>query len=226
VAIVVARESGASEGRLFVGHRPMAAALTDETEPSDDALLRSVERGDREAFVLLYRRYQDIVHRFAFQMSGSTTTAEDITQETFLALTRGAPRYNASQAKFTTYLYGMVRHLTRSRLRRDRIFATLTGADPDRWRAREPLVEQSLVEAASKQQTIDRVRRAVLSLPPRYREVVVLCDLHSRGYEEAAAIVGCSVGTVRSRLHRSRDLLRRKLAPATGIASARKDVHG
>ena len=200
----------------------MAAVLTDEIRATGRNATALVARGDRDAFVMLYRRYQDVVHRFAFQMSGCETTAEDITQETFLALTQGARRYNAGRAKFTTYLYGMVRHLTRRRLRRDRVLATLTGANLDRWKAREPLVEQSLVEAASTRQTVDRVRRAVLSLPPRYREVVVLCDLHLREYAEAAAIIGCSVGTVRSRLHRSRDLLRRKLAPQNEIARVKR----
>jgi RNA polymerase sigma-70 factor, ECF subfamily len=154
-------------------------------------------------------------------MSGCEATAEDITQETFLALTRGARHYDAGQAKFTTYLYGMVRFLTRRRLRRDRVFATLTGANLDRWKAREPLVEQTLVEAASTQETIDRVRRAVLSLPARYREVVVLCDLHHRTYADTAAILGCSIGTVRSRLHRSRELLRKKLAPPNEMAGVK-----
>ena len=185
--------------------------------PPDDTLLMALGQGDRDAFVTLYRRYHEIVHRFAFQMSGSDTVAEDITQETFLALTSGARRYDASQAKFSTYLYGIVRHLTRRRLRRDRVFVTITGANADRWQASEPLVEQALVEAASAQQTIERVRRAVLSLPPRYREVVVLCDLHGKSYGDAAAIVGCSLGTVRSRLHRSRALLRQKLASATEV---------
>jgi RNA polymerase sigma-70 factor, ECF subfamily len=207
----------------LVGRQSTAPVLTDETSgPLDEELLRSVERGDRDAFVTLYRRYQDVVHGFAFHMSGSETIAEDITQETFLALTRGARRYNASAAKFSTYLYGMVRHLTRRRLRRDRVFVTLTGASPDRWKAREPLVEQSMIEAASKRQTIERVRRAVLSLPPRYREVVVLCDLHARGYADAAAIVGCAVGTVRSRLHRGRDLLRQKLGRPAEVAGVER----
>lgn len=191
--------------------------MTDEpSEPSDEELLRLAAGADREAFIALYRRYQDMVHRFAFQMSGSRTAAEDITQDTFLALMNGARHYNASEAGFSTYLYGMVRHLTRRRLRRDRVLVTLTGGNVDRWTSREPLVEQTLVEAASKQQAIERVRRAVLSLPPRYREVVVLCDLHGRDYVDAAAIIGCAVGTVRSRLHRGRDLLRRKLAPSDG----------
>jgi RNA polymerase sigma-70 factor, ECF subfamily len=192
--------------------------IDEPSEVPDDTLLEAVEQGDRDAFVTLYRRYRDMVHRFAFQMSGSGAVAEDITQETFLALTSGARRYNANQARFSTYLYGMVRHLTRRRLRRDRVFVTLTSTNAEQWKASEPLVEHALVEAASTQHTIERVRRAVLSLPPHYREVVVLCDLHGRSYADAAAVVGCSLGTVRSRLHRSRELLRQKLTPAEHVA--------
>ena len=207
--------------------QPTLSAVTDDPV-SDEDLLRLVSDGDRDAFVALYRRYQDVVYGFAFQMSGSQTAAEDITQETFLRLSRVAQRYRPRQARFSTYLYGMVRHLTRRRLRRDRVFVALGSRSVDTWSAREPLVEQSLVEAASKQQTIQRVRRAVLSLPPRYREVIVLCDLHGRGYAEAAAIIGCAVGTVRSRLHRGRDLLRQKLEPdgMTEVEGKRRVTYG
>jgi RNA polymerase sigma-70 factor (ECF subfamily) len=203
-----------------VGHQSRVLVLTDEASGTpDEELLRLVVQGDREAFIALYRRYEGFVHRFAYQMSGSEAVAEDITQETFLTLTRSAARYNAGLAKFSTYLYGIVRHLTRRRLWRDRMFVALPAGLTDRWKAREPSAEQALVEAASRQQTIERVRRAVLSLPPRYREVIVLCDLHGRGYADAAAIVGCAVGTVRSRLHRGRDLLRKKLELADESAS-------
>lgn len=61
--------------------------------------------------------------------------------------------------------------------------------------------------------TVDQVRRAVLALPLAYREVVILCDLEERPYEESAAILGCPVGTVRSRLHRARKLLLDRLEP-------------
>jgi RNA polymerase sigma-70 factor (ECF subfamily) len=109
----------------------------------------------------------------------------------------------------------MVRHLTRRRRIRDRVFAAFDGESADRWRAREPLVEQALVDAASRQETIQRVRQAVRSLPPRYRDVIVLCDLHGRGYIQAAKIIGCAVSSVRSRLHRARVLLRQKLGKGT-----------
>ncbi len=71
-----------------------------------------------------------------------------------------------------------------------------------------PLDEMSRTEA------IEAVRRAVLALPERYREVVVLCDLQEMSYGETAEILGCAIGTVRSRLHRARALLIEKLRPA------------
>ena len=195
-----------------LGHESAVSLLTDE--PTDEELIRSfVLDGDRAAFAALYRRYQDVVYRFALQMSGREAIAEDITQETFLALASAAHRYDARQARIGTYLYGIVRNLTRRWLRRDRLLVTLTGTNHDEWMADEPLAEQSLVEQATKREAIERVRRAVLSLPPRYREVVVLCDLHGTSYAEAAAIIGCAEGTVASRLSRARNLLLEKLQP-------------
>ena len=63
----------------------------------------------------------------------------------------------------------------------------------------------------TRNERIESLRRAVLALPPAYREVVVLCDLHERDYAEAAAALGCAIGTVRSRLHRARALLMEKM---------------
>ena len=186
--------------------------MTEEVfEIPDEDLLHSIAAGDREAFLMLYRRYQNLVHAFAFQLSGDESVADDVTQDTFLAVTRGAQRYDPARAKLSTYLYGTARNLTRRRLRRERIFVALTGWGIDRWEARESSIEQSMVDAAGRQAVVDRVRRAVRSLPIRYREVVALCDLQGRDYAEAAAIVGCAVGTIRSRLHRGRELLRQKL---------------
>lgn len=183
-------------------------------ELSDEELLSLMASGYLEALAMLYRRYQDVVFRFAFQMSGNESIAEDIMQDTFLVLTRAAKRYRASDAQFSTYLYGIVRHLTRRRLRRDSLIWSVRNWGRLRWSAHQPSMEESLVDQATRQQTVERVRRAVLSLPSRYREVVVLCDLHGRNYADAAAIVGCPVGTIRSRLHRGRDLLREKLGCA------------
>ena len=74
-----------------------------------------------------------------------------------------------------------------------------------------------LMADVTRKETIDSVRKAVLSLPEHYREVVVLCDLQEMDYAEAAAALGCAVGTVRSRLHRARAMLLEKLRPRRGV---------
>ena len=197
------------------GRQSAALPLTDDR--SDEDLLRSfAASGDRAAFAALYRRHQDAVYRFALQMSGRAATAEDITQDTFLKLADAAHRYDPRQAKVSTYLYGIVRNLTRRSLRRERLLVALTGADHDQWTTPEPLAEASLVEQAAKRETVERVRRAILTLPARYREAVVLCDLHRRSYADAAAIIGCSEGTIASRLSRARGLLVTKLRSQLG----------
>ena len=144
-------------------------------------------------------------------MSGSETLADDITQETFLVLVRGVLTYDAGQARFSTYLYGMVRHLATRRRRGEGRFVILSGGNAERGLPNKPTIEEAMVEAALRRSTIVLVRRALLTLPKSYREAVVLCDLHDRDYAAAAARLGCAIGTVRSRVHRGRELLRRKL---------------
>jgi RNA polymerase sigma-70 factor (ECF subfamily) len=174
----------------------------DLAEPDADELLRRAGSGDEEAFVALYRRFQGPIHRFAWRMTGSRETAEDVTQETFLTLLRGATRYESGRGPLGAYLYGIARNLLARRAGRDRPYvplpdddlrATDLGADPERQRA------------------VGTIREAVLGLPMHYREVVVLCDLQGVPYEEAAAALLCPVGTVRSRLHRARALLAARL---------------
>jgi RNA polymerase sigma-70 factor, ECF subfamily len=194
------------------------------TYPSDDELLRLSLAGDEEAFVTLYRRRQGGVYRFALQMSGSRSTAEDVTQEVFMVLMRDTHGYDAARGSLSSYLYGIARnHVLRS-LDRNRPFVSMTETDGDEGseNANEQLVAQDdpLTDLA-RNETIATVRQAILALPSHYREVVVLCDLHEMSYAEAAEVLRCAVGTVRSRLHRARALLIQKLH-ATGAADSAK----
>ena len=85
-------------------------------EPSDIELLDRLARGDEASFVTLYRRRQAGIYRFAWHMSGSPTVADDVTQETFLALLRQAHQYDPSKGPLASYLYGIARHLVRRAL--------------------------------------------------------------------------------------------------------------
>jgi RNA polymerase sigma-70 factor (ECF subfamily) len=176
-------------------------------ENSDDAsLLRRMRKGDSEAFTILYRRHQGAVYRFALQMTGSRAVAEDVTQEVFMALIRNPESYNAARGVLASYLYGVARNKVHRNLERDR-FCAADGVG-------EAAAPDNALTDLTRQETLVEVRRAVLALPANYREVVVLCDLHEMSYEDAASVMGCAVGTVRSRLNRARNLLAAKLTRA------------
>jgi len=171
------------------------------TPESDQLLLKRLLAGDEGAFTALYRMRQGAIYRFALQMTGSVAVAEDVTQETFLALMTHGARYDASRGTLAAFLYGIARNHILKRLARHRVTEVLDDLDGG----------LDLLEDLTRRETIEQVRRAVLSLPPQYREVVVLCDLQEASYEDAAAALDCPVGTVRSRLNRGRAILTRKL---------------
>jgi RNA polymerase sigma-70 factor (ECF subfamily) len=177
-------------------------------EISDQDLLERARAGDEESFTALYRRRQGPVYRFALHMSGRRSVAEEVTQEVFLAVIRDGVRFDPQRGSPLAYFYGIARNLTLRCLERDRFYVPMAaGADRDgsQWASREDTLGE-----LTRGETIESVRQAVLALPANFREVVVLCDLHEMSYVEAAAALGCAVGTVRSRLHRARGMLLEK----------------
>src|SRR6185369_446659 len=176
---------------------------------SDCELLRLLRGGDPNALATLYQRRQRGIYRFALQMSGSTSIAEDITQEVFLVLIHDNSNFDETRGSLNSFLFGVARNHVLRRLQRERFYSPLEANDPE---VGDPLVPQALItndgplDELSRMETIESVRKAVLALPERYREVVVLCDLQELSYAETAAVLGCAVGTVRSRLHRARAL--------------------
>jgi RNA polymerase sigma-70 factor (ECF subfamily) len=185
-----------------------------ETDVSDADLLRSMLAGDEEALAVLYRRRQGSIYRFALQMSGSPALAEDVTQEVFMVLLRNGKSYDSTRGSLNWFLLGIARNLTRQRLGREHFYAPLENEQSDRPPANGLQTTSNPLDELSRNQTIEAIRTAVLSLPPRYREVVVLCELQELSYVKAARILNCAIGTVRSRLHRGRALLIEKLRPA------------
>ncbi|HEX8888551.1 MAG TPA: RNA polymerase sigma factor [Pyrinomonadaceae bacterium] len=183
------------------------------TTPSDDELLRLMVAGDESAFVTLYRRRQAGIYRFALQMSGSEAIAEDVVQEVFMVLMNEAGNYDSAKGSLSAYLYGVARnHVLRS-LSRDRSFVSIGDSYEEEGQdVHEQLIAQDDPLAdLTRSEMIESVRQAVMALPPHYREVVILCDLHEMSYAEAAQVLSCAVGTIRSRLHRARTLLIEKL---------------
>lgn len=188
-----------------------------KSDLSDSELLRSMLAGDEEALALLYRRRQSGVYRFALQMSGSKTIAEDVTQEVFLFLMREGHVFDPARGSVSAFLLGVARNHVLRRLRVEQLLAPLGDDSDDDAPFLHASSDLCPLDDLTRAETIESVRKAVLSLPSKYREVVVLCELQDVSYGETAEILGCAIGTVRSRLHRARALLLEKLRPATAV---------
>jgi RNA polymerase sigma-70 factor (ECF subfamily) len=193
--------------------------MTLENDLSDNDLLRLMLGGDEGALGQLYRRRQGSVYRFALQMSGSKSIAEDVTQEVFLFLMRDGHVFDPARGSVGAFLLGVARNHVLRRLRVEHLLSPL-GDDHEEDVVFQTAGDLCPLEDLTRAETIESVRRAVLSLPPKYREVVVLCELQDVSYVETAEILGCAIGTVRSRLHRARALLLAKLRPAESVADA------
>ena len=176
---------------------------------SDDVLLARIALGAGDALAALFRRRQADVYRFALHMSGAVAVAEDVTQDVFLIVMRDAGRYEPGRSTVAAWLCGIARNCVRQRLERDGRWESLDGEAGDDAQVvvlPDPLGELTRTERVA------MLRRAVIALPVRYREVVVLCDLEELSYAEAADALGCAIGTVRSRLHRARTMLAARVA--------------
>jgi len=194
--------------------------MTQTNELSDNDLLRLMLSGDEEALAQLYRRRQGGVYRFALQMSGSKSIAEDVTQEVFLFLMREGQVFDPARGAVGAFLLGVARNYVLRRLRVEHLLSPLADEHEEEPCALQASADLCPLEDLTRAETIENVRKAVLSLPAKYREVVVLCELQDVSYVETAEILGCAIGTVRSRLHRARALLLSKLRPAESVADA------
>ena len=128
--------------------------------------------GDEEAFTTLYRQRQGAIYRFALQMTGNVVIAEDVTQEVFMALLTKTAKFDAARGALASFLYGIARNMVLRRLEKTSELEDYAGTD-------------DILDDLARRETIENVRRAVLSLPTAYREAVVLCDLQDTSYEEA-----------------------------------------
>lgn len=170
---------------------------------NEHALLRRVQAGEAEAFELLFDRHQARVYRYALRMSGSPEIADDVVQEVFLAVIRGARGFDPQAGALSSYLYGIARHL---------LFRQLDSRTLDELEDDAPATDANPLDGLEQAEQVERVRLALASLPAHYREAVVLCEMEELSYAEVAEMLGVAVGTVRSRLHRARAILVEKLS--------------
>lgn len=177
-----------------------------QQEVSDADLMVRVRAGDRDAFADLVDRHKDAVVNYLTRLTGSRDRAEDLGQETFLRLFRSVAGY-VEQGYLRAYLFRIATNLVRSeerRERRQRLLLPLLGGDPDRS---EPLAHAGLL----RQELQRELAAAVARLPLRYRVPLVLHEIEGWSYADVAAELDCREGTIKSRIHRGRQSLKRQL---------------
>lgn len=204
--------------------------MAEPVEPRDVELIRRLAAGDETAFLEFYRRYQGGLYRYAVHMSGSPDAAADIVQETFLTLIRHTNKFNEERGTPAAFLYGIARNHVRKLHEREGKYFPLSEelvhglstewsespghSNGNGYAPKGSARADTVLESLEREEIVELLRETILTLPDHYREPVTLCDLEGKSYSEAAALLGCPVGTVRSRLNRARSILLDKLRPA------------
>jgi RNA polymerase sigma factor (sigma-70 family) len=149
-----------------------------------------------------FEEHKDAIYRFAWRMTSSPTTAEDVTHDVFMALLRRPDAFDPNRGRLRPFLLAIARNLVLKRWRDER-----------RW---EPLDDEQFVAEPvdlHAGETARMVAEAVGKLPPLQREALVLAEYEELSLTEIAQTTDCEVGTVKSRLHRAKENLRHMLAP-------------
>jgi len=186
----------------------------------DTSLVERVKAGDEQAFTELVRKYQGRVVGLAYSVVRNTEDALDVAQETFIKAHRNIRGFRG-KSSFYTWLYRITVNMAidRDRKRKRRPTHSLEAMEERATESGEPIFPdegESPHESAADGELESLVNEAIDTLSPRHREVVLLREVQGLSYEEIADVVGCSVGTVMSRLHYARKNLKERIRPYLG----------
>lgn len=188
----------------------VSATIPAAAQVTGDALIIQESLADPERFAGLFDRYADEIHRYVSRRLGpeSVSAADDVTAETFLAAFRKRARYDRSRPDARPWLYGMAANLIakhhRGEVRRLRALSRLAEPDGDSF-------EQRSVERVSARDLRPRLAAGLAALSRKERELFLLVAWADLTYEQASEALGIPMGTVRSRLSRTRAKIRRVL---------------
>jgi RNA polymerase sigma-70 factor (ECF subfamily) len=190
----------------LIALRPSTGAVT---EMSDEALVAALAAGDLVALGALVDRYRPRVHRFVARLSGSEADADDLVQQTFVALGRAASSFRGG-SPVRTWMFGIAANLVRNDLRAAKRRRTLSETLEGIPIAAAPTPH----ELYERNERLRRVACALAALPHAWREAFVLCDLEALSCKEAAGVARVREGTIWRRLHEARKRLRELLGGA------------
>jgi len=195
------------------GEPSRSPALAALASASDDALVERVARGDRDAFALLYRRYERPVFAVLLRLGGQRALAEEWLQEAFTRVWLAAGSHDSARGAVRSWIFAIALNTARSELARKRYRTRHVSLDeteldlPDTRGGEPPLAAR-----LDGQRQAGALAAALLELPDHLREVVVLRCTRELSFAEIAEVTGCPQGTLKARFHRATQALKRRLA--------------
>lgn len=174
-------------------------------------VIEACQQGDRDAFRVLFETYKDRVFSIAvYSAGGDLSIAEDVTQQIFLKLFTVIKQFRGD-SEFTTWLYRLVVNACMDERRRRRRLFTWDEV------TKEPTTRKSQEQQYARDELAEVVRGAVSQLKPKFRLPILLKYVEGLSYEEIASVMGCSKGTVASRLNRGHAQLAKRLGHLRGL---------
>lgn len=185
-------------------------------DETDQALIARVQRGEKQAFDLLVRKYQIKIAHLVARYVRNQGDVEDVVQETFIKAYRAIGRFRGD-SQFYTWLYRIAVNTAKNYLvaaGRRPPGQDIDAVDAVQSHAGHPLRETNTPEASLRRdQLAARIRQAIDALPPELREAIILRELEGMNYEEIALAMECPIGTVRSRIFRAREAIEKEIRP-------------
>ena len=175
----------------------------------EKVLVQRSQEGDEEAFAALVNKYKTKVFNLAFSLTRSRDTADDLAQEVFLKAYLSLPKFQL-KSEFGTWLYRITVNHTKDYLRKKIKMKEIHLDDFAVSQQEEVLVKEKKEDKEQKRKILYRI---LDQLPEKYRLILILRDVQGFSYEDLAKILKISPGTVDSRLHRARKMLRQKMMP-------------
>jgi len=185
--------------------RSLANQLASE-ELTDEDLISQIIRGDKNQFRVLISRHKEKVRNLVYLTIGNADNVDDLAQEVFIKVYRKLDRFRG-QSKFTTWLYRITVNHCKDELRKLKVRRIFDVFD------RKQHEDIHAIDGQDNFDTRERVRLALSKLPEKLRLPIVLKDIEGFGYQEIAGMLGCELGTVKSRIFRGRESLRQMLKP-------------
>jgi RNA polymerase sigma-70 factor, ECF subfamily len=176
--------------------------------------IKAIKKGDQNAYAEIVEIYKNKVYQLCYRMLGNRHEAEDVAQEAFIRAYVNIHTYNPNM-KFSSWLYRIATNLSIDRIRKKKpdfyLDAEVSGTDGLTMYSQLAATEASPEDALESLELQETVQKAILKLPEKYRSVIVLKYIEELSLQEISEILDLPVGTVKTRIHRGREALRKQL---------------